>query len=133
MSAYLGLSALIVYIFNPFFLAISVAIFSTKVLLSKSYTNTYLSSKVSFHAVVFSTIYNKNIAIVNRTENINTRMRDLLDDLQLKGRLINENYKLDNILNDIEYEKPNEIIAHKVQLSKQYLNDILSIKNREVI
>ena len=32
----------------------------------------------SFHAVVFSIIYEKQIAIVNRTEAINTRMRDLL-------------------------------------------------------
>ena len=42
----------------------------------------------SFHAAVFSIIYEKDFAIVNRNESINTRMRDLLDDLKLSDRLV---------------------------------------------
>lgn len=85
----------------------------------------------SFHAVVFSVIYNKNIAIVNRTENINTRMRDLLDDLQLKDRLVNDNYKIDNILKDIDFEISNQILKKKISFSKKYLDSILLL-NKEL-
>ena len=81
----------------------------------------------SFHAVVFSVIYNKNIAIVNRTENINTRMRDLLDDLKLNDRLVNENYNLDELLKDIDYSKSTEILSKKINLSKKYINEIVKI------
>ncbi|UEL48758.1 polysaccharide pyruvyl transferase family protein [Terrisporobacter hibernicus] len=83
----------------------------------------------SFHAVVFSVIYNKNIAIVNRTENINTRMKDLLDDLKLKNRLVNENYKIEQILKDIDYTESNKILNQKIDFSKQYIDNILSAKN----
>lgn len=85
----------------------------------------------SFHAVVFSVIYNKNIAIVNRKENINTRMRDLLDDLQLKDRLINENYKIENILKDIDFEISNQILKKNISFSKKYLDKILLL-NKEL-
>ena len=81
----------------------------------------------SFHAVVFSVIYNKNIAIVNRTENINTRMRDLLDDLKLNDRLISEKYNLDELLENIDYSKSIEILNEKINLSKKYLNEILKV------
>lgn len=82
----------------------------------------------SFHAVVFSSIYNKNIAIVNRTENINTRMRDLLDDLKLKNRLVAENYNIDEILKDIDYTDSKKILNEKIEFSKNYINEVLSIK-----
>ena len=81
----------------------------------------------SFHAVVFSVIYNKNIAIVNRTENINTRMRDLLEDLQLRDRLVNNSYNLNELLDDIDYSKSIEILNKKIDISKRYLNKIVEI------
>ena len=79
----------------------------------------------SFHAVVFSAIYNKNMVIVNRKENINTRMRDLLDDLQLKNRIVDEDYKVEDILKEIDYSKANKILNKKINLSKSYINNIL--------
>ena len=42
----------------------------------------------SFHATAFSLIFQKEFYVVNRTENINTRMRDLLVDLSLADRLV---------------------------------------------
>lgn len=79
----------------------------------------------SFHAVVFSTIYEKNIAIVNRSENINTRMRDLLEDLNISDRLVNENYDIDFILKDINYKELNKFIQEKINISKDYIRKIL--------
>ncbi|MDY3002433.1 MAG: polysaccharide pyruvyl transferase family protein [Romboutsia timonensis] len=81
----------------------------------------------SFHAVVFSVIYNKNIVIVNRTEAINTRMRDLLDDLQLSDRLVSEDYNLNNLLEDMDYSNAIKILNKKINISKNYLNKILEI------
>lgn len=44
----------------------------------------------SFHATAFSLIFQKEFYVVNRTEKINTRMRDLLASVALDGRLISD-------------------------------------------
>ncbi|KAB7708176.1 polysaccharide pyruvyl transferase family protein [Bacillus aerolatus] len=82
----------------------------------------------SFHAAVFSIVYEKDFVIVNRTEAINTRMRDLLDDLRLSERLVNENYKLENILRKVEYKESKKILNEKIEFSKNYLKNALSTK-----
>lgn len=88
----------------------------------------------SFHAIVFSVIYEKKIAIVNRTEAINTRMRDLLKLLNLQDRLIvNNEYDLDNLLMDINYKQVNILLDEKINISKEYLDNVLSIKSNEGI
>ncbi|WP_309121654.1 polysaccharide pyruvyl transferase family protein [Paenibacillus sp.] len=84
----------------------------------------------SFHAAVFSIIYEKNFAIVNRTEAINTRMRDLLDDLGLLDRLVGEYVGIDELCRDIEYRKVKTILNRKIQESKGYLNTILGNRRK---
>ncbi|EHR1327897.1 polysaccharide pyruvyl transferase family protein [Clostridium perfringens] len=84
----------------------------------------------SFHAVVFSIIYQKNIAIVNRNENINTRMRDLLSDLNLEDRLINNNYDIDFIIKDIDYKSVNNILGKKINFSKKFIHLLLETEKR---
>lgn len=86
----------------------------------------------SFHAAVFSVIYKKNFAIVNRTENINTRMQDLLDDLHLNEQLINDSYNLDDILKPIDYFETDKIIEEKIGFSKQFLTNAL-VSNMEMV
>lgn len=85
----------------------------------------------SFHAAVFSIIYEKEFIIVNRTEAINTRMRDLLDDLKLHERLVNENYKLPQLIKKVNYKESKQILNVKVNFSKKYLKDVLSIGNTD--
>jgi hypothetical protein len=82
----------------------------------------------SFHAAVFSVLYERSFAIVNRTEAINTRMRDLLADLKLNDRLVDENYNLKQLLRSIEYKESKNILDEKIRYSKKYLKDVLSIK-----
>lgn len=83
----------------------------------------------SFHAVVFSIIYEKQVAIINRTESINTRMRDLLQGLGLENRLVKDkNYNLDELIKKIRYTKVKQILNEKIKFSKSYLEEILSIK-----
>lgn len=88
----------------------------------------------SFHAAVFSVIYKKNFAIVNRTEKINTRMRDFLDDLNIKERLINETYDLDVLLKQVDYMEAEQILKEKVNFSMMYLKDtLLFSKNKRKV
>ncbi|WP_338037042.1 polysaccharide pyruvyl transferase family protein [Metabacillus dongyingensis] len=85
----------------------------------------------SFHAAVFSIIYEKDFVIVNRKEDINTRMRDLLEDLNLNERLVGETFSLNKLLEKIDYTESKEILFRKIHFSKSYLNDILT-KNTKV-
>ncbi|MBP1990379.1 polysaccharide pyruvyl transferase family protein [Paenibacillus eucommiae] len=81
----------------------------------------------SFHAAVFSIVYEKDFVIVNRTEAINTRMRDLLDDLKLNERLADENYSLEKLMKKVDYSESKKILNEKIQFSKKYLKEVLSI------
>lgn len=89
----------------------------------------------SFHAAVFSVIYKKNFAIVRREEAINTRMRDFLDDLKIKDRLITGSYDIDKILNPFDYNETEHILKEKINFSKDFLdNTLLTIKsNRKIL
>lgn len=82
----------------------------------------------SFHAAVFSVLYERQFAIVNRTEAINTRMRDLLEDLKLNDRFVDENYNLKQLLRSIKYKESKNILNEKIRFSKNYLQGVLSIK-----
>jgi Polysaccharide pyruvyl transferase len=84
----------------------------------------------SFHAAVFSIIYQKNFAIVNRTESINTRMRDLLEDLKLNQRLVNEDYNLDEILTMVNYSESVQLLNEKISFSMKYLDETLLSKTK---
>lgn len=82
----------------------------------------------SFHAVVFSLIYNKEIVVVNRNENINTRMRDLLKLVNLENQLITEdNYNLQNALLPINYKSVNQCLEKNIRISKEYIDTVLNI------
>ena len=79
----------------------------------------------SFHAVAFSIIFNKKFLVFNRSEKINTRMRDLLQLIDSPELLVNlnENINLDTI--KIDYTCINNIIYDKILLSKSFLEKAL--------
>ncbi|MFS0638303.1 polysaccharide pyruvyl transferase family protein [Mesobacillus foraminis] len=79
----------------------------------------------SFHAAVFSIIYEKNFAIVNRKESINTRMRDLLDDLHLSDRLVNDSDKLEKVFFNVDFLECKSILNNKIKVSKDFLKKVL--------
>lgn len=68
----------------------------------------------SFHGAVFSIIFEKKFLVVDREKNtnvsMNSRLHDLLRKLELFHRLVNLNndLSLENISNDINYDKINE-------------------------
>lgn len=79
----------------------------------------------SFHATAFSIIFEKQFLVVNRNENINTRMRDLLLDLKIDKRLISNKNKLEDELTPINYDVVLKKIDILISKSKKYINHVL--------
>jgi len=84
----------------------------------------------SFHAVAFSIIFKKIFFVFNRKIKINTRMRDLLELLDLRECMINnfENYKA---LSDkkINYDKVYGILDDRIKFSKEFLLNNINEKS----
>ena len=53
-------------------------------------------------------------------------MRDLLSDLNIENRLVNENYDINSILEDIDYKNVKYILEKKIQFSKDFLKNNMS-------
>ena len=75
----------------------------------------------SFHATAFSVIYEKQFAVIEREEGINSRMVDLLDEFGIEGHIVTE-YQL---MNKIDYYSVNEKKDKVVESSKEYLLKLL--------
>ena len=84
----------------------------------------------SFHGTAFSIIFERQFAVVNRKEAINTRMRDLLNILNINHRLIGKKDDFDNIVKNVDYNKINKYLKEKIKLSKSYLDRVVSSKNK---
>jgi hypothetical protein len=80
----------------------------------------------SFHATAFSLIFEKQFYIFDRqTQNINSRMLDLVDLCQLTDRYISsENIEI-KTKHDIDYQPVNAILNQYIKKSKQFLTDSL--------
>ncbi len=81
----------------------------------------------SFHAVAFSLIFQKNIYVFDRKEKINTRMRDLLHDLDLDDWVIN-NFSDFNLTKSIDYFAVTKKLDKMKLHSKQFLIESLTNK-----
>ncbi len=72
----------------------------------------------SFHATAFSLIFQKDFYVVNRSEGINARMKDLVGDLGLAGRLI---CAVPTAISAIDYSTVVPLLEKKIIASKDYL------------
>ena len=79
----------------------------------------------SFHAVAFSLIFNKKFYVFNRSEAINTRMRDLLESVDLLEILWNRNKENDIDKINFNYQKINNLLDDKIKFSKNFLKNAL--------
>ncbi|MBC7642933.1 MAG: polysaccharide pyruvyl transferase family protein [Flavobacterium sp.] len=79
----------------------------------------------SFHAVAFSLIFNKKFYVFNRSEAINTRMRDLLESVDLLEILWNRNKDNDIDKINFNYQKINNLLDEKIKFSKNFLTNAL--------
>lgn len=84
----------------------------------------------SFHGTAFSIILEKQFIVVNRKEAINTRMRDLLNILNINDRLVCKKYDFNNVIKQVNYNEVNGHLKEKIKSSKSYLDKVLSSKNQ---
>lgn len=73
----------------------------------------------SFHATAFSIIFEKNFCVVNREEEINERMKSVLNDFGLNERLVTK-YD-DNLLKEIDYSIFKEKVQSITDFSKEWI------------
>lgn len=83
----------------------------------------------SFHGTAYSIIFEKDFCVVNRKEKINTRMRDLLKDIDLSKRLVDEKYDIKELCKPILYNKVNILLSNKIEYSKSFLVSALDNEN----
>lgn len=76
----------------------------------------------SFHATAFSLIFQKDFYVVNREEGINARMKDLVGDMELSHRLIDE---CPEEIQHIDYSGVIPALEEKIAESKRYLSEYL--------
>ena len=80
----------------------------------------------SFHAVAFSLIFNKKFVVVNRTEKINTRMRDLLALVNLDKLIVNELIDYNDVVN-VNSTIDHNLLESHIDRSKSTLLNFLKI------
>lgn len=80
----------------------------------------------SFHAMSFSLIFNRDVDILPRNDNGNSRMSDLLDDFDASERITTS----DKLLTDsINYEELNLKMMKKIDYASKFLDDTLEVIN----
>ncbi len=87
----------------------------------------------SFHAVVFSIIFEKNFIVIDRQNqndksSMNSRITDLLGDLGLLDRLVDINLGIDEeiLRKDIDFAYAKKVLRDKIANSKTYLDGVIN-------
>ncbi len=73
----------------------------------------------SFHALAFSLIFKKDFFIVNRSEKINTRMRDFLEYLEMSDRLVSSIAEIST--ESLYYKKVDSKLNRLITDSKEFI------------
>ena len=80
----------------------------------------------SFHATAFAIIFQKKFWVFNRKENINSRMKDLLEVLGIGERLISRIEDFNKqIYTELGYTAINKKLLREVRASREYINMVL--------
>lgn len=84
----------------------------------------------SFHATAFSMIFHREFYVINRQEKINTRMRDLLEEIGMRDRLV---ASMDDVKKAAEakWDRVEGIMENMVNCSKIFLKkemDMVQVK-----
>ncbi|TXE11660.1 polysaccharide pyruvyl transferase family protein [Seonamhaeicola algicola] len=80
----------------------------------------------SFHAVAFSIIFKKDFVVFNRLYKINTRMRDMLNSIDLLDLLMTDEKMIDvHQINSINYSNSENKLNKLITSSKEFLTTAL--------
>ena len=77
----------------------------------------------SFHAVAFSLIFEKQFVVFNRAEQINTRMKDIVDMLNIKETILPYTATQEKYEHIINYDNIKPILQNHIKESKRFLID----------
>ncbi len=80
----------------------------------------------SFHAVAFSMIFQKQFVVFDRKENINNRMRDIVNLLDLDNIMLFYDEKREDINFKIDYIEISKKLDFYIEKSKTFLKNTLS-------
>ncbi len=83
----------------------------------------------SFHATAFALLFNIPFYVVERQENINTRMYDLLNSVGLKDRIVRSIHDTET-MKPIDWVDVNQRLKLIIEKSKNYLRTALKEDNR---
>ena len=77
----------------------------------------------SFHGTCFSIIFNKNFISIKNKIRGNARFESILNLINLEESFIdpNENYNIDNLIKDIDYDKIEEILEKEKEKSRKWI------------
>ena len=76
----------------------------------------------SFHATAFSVIFEKEFAVVERTEKINTRMRDFTALLGLSAQMVTEAV---NVPLNTDWTQVKRHLEEEINHAKAYIDEVL--------
>lgn len=79
----------------------------------------------SFHATAFALIFHKEFFVVNRQEQINARMHDLLKYVGLEDRILHAECEIDQVKR-IDWKNVDSRLASLIHQSKEYLDELTS-------
>lgn len=85
----------------------------------------------SFHATAFSLIYAKDFFVVNRKDGLNVRMQDLLSHYGLSNRLINGSENDEFLVEHIDYNSVDKILAEDIIESKSFLQNQIEFAKKQ--
>lgn len=75
----------------------------------------------SFHATAFSLIFEKDVYVFSRKENVNSRMKDMMNLVGLSNRYIPETFTEEKI----DYTQVKEKLSVMLEISKEYIASVL--------
>lgn len=84
----------------------------------------------SFHATAFSLIFHKEFYVLNRQEKINTRMRDLLEDMGLQDHLVASIEEVEKAT-EAEWSQIDKRLENMMDCSKMFLKKEMGAVQRK--
>lgn len=73
----------------------------------------------SFHAIAFSILFERPFVVFDRQEPLNSRLHDLLSDMELKDNSLNENFT-----------RSHQILSEEIKRSKEYIETIIQLSGK---
>lgn len=82
----------------------------------------------SFHGTAFAMIYHRDFFVVERSDGLNERMKDILARCGLQSRLVGMNVSDGQLSAPVSYEMVDKVLQREIAASKTFLREALTIE-----